>query len=115
MTTVAMALPILPGKTEEWRRIVQEATGPRRSEIDDKHSRLNVRSANWFLEPTPNGDVAIVVLEGEGAAEAFPKWGQSRHPFDVWFKEKIGPTYGINFDEPPPGPPPALMYEYRAG
>jgi hypothetical protein len=113
MTTVATALPILPGKTEEWRRTVQEATGPRRSELDDMHRRLNVHKANWFLQQTPQGDVAIVVLEGEDAAEAFAKWGQSRHALDMWFKEKIGATYGLDFNQPPPGPLPAMMYEYQ--
>jgi hypothetical protein len=113
MTTTAIALPILPGKTEEWRRVVQEATGPRRNEVDDMHRRLNIRQANWFLQQTPHGDLAIVVLEGDGAAEAFPKLGQSNEPFDVWFKEKIGATYGISLSEPPPGPPPMQMYEYR--
>jgi hypothetical protein len=108
-----MALPILPGKTEEWRRVIQETTGPRRSEVDNMHSRLNISKANWLLQQTPHGDLAIVVLEGEGAAEAFPKLGQSNHPFDVWFKEKIGATYGIDLSAPPPGPAPALMYESR--
>jgi len=30
MSAIATSLPILPGKTEEWKRVVQEATGPRR-------------------------------------------------------------------------------------
>jgi hypothetical protein len=113
MKTIAVALPILPGKTEEWRRVVQEATGPRRSEVDDMHSRLNLRRANWFLQQTPHGDLAIVFLEGAGAAEAFLKWAQSSEPFDVWFKEKIGATYGLNLSEPAPGPAPETVYEYR--
>lgn len=114
MSTFAVAIPILPGKTEEWRRIVQEATGPRRAEVDAMHRQLNVGQANWILQATPNGDVAIVILQGEGASEAFAKLGQSNQPFDVWFREKIGATYGLNLSEPPAGPPPAVMYEFRA-
>ena len=113
MSAIATALPILPGKTEEWKRVVQEATGPRRAELDEMHRRLGVRSANWFLQPTPDGAIGIVYLEGEGATEAFAKWGQSRHPFDVWFKQGIGATYGIDFNAPPPGPAPQIMYEFH--
>jgi len=49
MSAIASALPILPGKTEEWKRVVQEATGRRRTELDDMHRRLGIRSASWFL------------------------------------------------------------------
>jgi hypothetical protein len=67
----------------------------------------------WFLQPTPNGDVGIVYLEGDGADTAFAAWGQSQHPFDVWFKQSIGATYGIDFSAPPPGPAPLMMYDFR--
>ena len=113
-TTVATALPILPGRSEEWRRIVQEATGPRRAELDDMHRRLGVDRATWVLQQTPHGDLAIIVLEGAGAPQAFPKWGQSQHPFDVWFKEKIGATYGLDLSQPPSGPAPETLYEFQA-
>ena len=113
MTAIASALPILPGKTEEWKRVVQEATGPRCTELDDMHLRLGIRSASWFLQHTPGGDVAIVYLEGEGALEAFAKLGQSKHPFDLWLKQSIGATYGIDFNAPPPSPSPQMMYEFR--
>jgi mannose-6-phosphate isomerase-like protein (cupin superfamily) len=114
MSATASALPILPGKTDEWKRVVAEATGKRRAELDDMHKRLNIRAAHWFLQPTPNGDVAIVYLEGDGAELAFAAWGQSQHPFDMWFKQSIGPTYGIDFNVPPPGPAPMMMYEFHS-
>lgn len=111
MSVIANAIPILPGKTEEWKRLVAEATGPRRAELDDMHHRLGIRSASWFLQQTPAGDIAIIYLEGDGAEQAFAKWGQSQHPFDIWFKQSIGPTYGIDFNAPPPGPAPQVVYE----
>lgn len=113
MSAVAVALPILPGKSDEWKRVIRDATGPRRAELDDMHRRLKIENARWFLQPTPNGDVAIVYLEGPGAAEGFAKWGMSQEPFDVWFKQNIGPTYGIDFSTPPPGPGPEMVYDFR--
>jgi hypothetical protein len=112
MSATASALPILPGKTEEWKHIVKEATGPRRAELDDMHRRLGLRSARWFLQRTPMGDLAIVYLEGDGAADAFAKWGQSQHPFDTWFRKSIGAVYGMDLSAPPPSPAPESMYEF---
>ena len=48
------------------------------------------------------------------AGAALPKWGQSREPFDLSFKEKIVATYGIDFNAPPPGPAPEVFYDYHA-
>ena len=113
MSAVATSLPILPGKTEEWKRIVREATGPRRAELDDMHRRFGLHTVHWFLQPTPMGDIAIVYLEGEGAETAFPKLGQSQQPFDAWFRNSIGATYGIDLSAPPPGPGPEMVYEFK--
>ena len=114
MSTFAIALPIQPGKTEEWRRVLQELTTTRRRDTDDLHKRLGLRKADWFLQQTPHGDLALVVLEGEDAAARFAAWGGSQLPFDLWMKGALGPTYGIDFNKPPAGPLPEGVYEYRA-
>jgi hypothetical protein len=47
MASFALALPILPGKTEEWRRFIVEVTGPRRSETLESLYGLD------FNQPSP--------------------------------------------------------------
>ena len=113
LQAIATALPVLPGKTNEWKKVVHEATGPRRAELDEMHRRLGLTGAYWFLQQTPNGDVALVVLEGEGAPTAIPEWSKSTQPFEVWFRDAIGATYGIDFTAPPPGPAPEMFYEFH--
>jgi hypothetical protein len=114
MSSMAVALPILPGKSEAWQNLIAEMAGPRRPENDEFHQRLGLTRANWYLQQTPQGDMAIVHLEGEDAAGSFQKWAESDHPFDVWFKQQVGPLYGIDFNQPPAGPPSQMVYEYRA-
>ena len=114
MSSMAVALPILPGKTSEWQRLIGEVTTARRSEVDEFHRRFGFTRANWYLNQTPGGDLAIVVLEAPDAAAAFGQWAQSSHPFDQWFKQQLGPLYGIDFNQPPAGPAPEMVYEYKA-
>ena len=114
MSTFAIALPIQPGKSEEWRRVVQELSTSKRRETDDMHKRLGVKKADWFIQQTPVGDLALVVLEGEDAGAKFAAWGGSQHPFDLWMKGALGPLYGIDFNQTPAGPLPSGVYEYRS-
>jgi hypothetical protein len=114
MSSLAVALPILPGKTPEWRRLIEEVTKARRAEVDSFHRRFGFTRANWYLNQTPGGDIVIVALEGPDAAGGFQQWAMSTHPFDTWFKQQLGALYGIDFNRPPAGPAPEMVYEYRA-
>ncbi len=114
MTALAMALPILPGKTEAWLRFIQEVTTERRAETDEFHQRFGLSRTSWFLQQTPQGDMFILYIEGEDPAAAFAAWAQSDHPYDQWFKEQAGSYYGVDLNAPPPGPPPEMLYEYSA-
>jgi len=114
MSSVAVALPILPGQTPAWQRLIGDLVSNRCAEVDGFHRRFGLSRANWYLNQTPGGDVAIVVLEGPNALEAFNQWGQSQDPFDLWFKREVGALYGIDFNQPPTGPAPEMVYEYRA-
>lgn len=114
MAAFALVLPILPGKTEEWRHVLAEVTGPHRSETEEIHRRFDLTKASWFLQQTPQGDLVIIYLEGDNPAESFQKWALSDHPYDLWFKQQVGPLYGIDFNQPLPGPPSEHVFEFRA-
>ena len=48
MTGFLIVAPILPGKREEWRRMMREVTGPRYEEWADHHMRMGVsREVVW--------------------------------------------------------------------
>ena len=114
MTSFAVAVPILPGKTEEWRRFIAEVTGPRRSETEEYHRRFGFTKANWFLQQTPRGDIAIIYVEGNDPEYSFQKWRESDHLYDLWFKQQLGPFYGLDFNQPFPGTPPKQLFEWQA-
>src|SRR5690348_13304458 len=55
MSSMAVALPILPGKTAEWQKLIGDLTSQRRGELDGFHRRFGFTRANWYLNQTPGG------------------------------------------------------------
>ena len=54
MPLMAVAFPILPGKTAEWRTWMEELNGPRRQEFVDSRRRAGVHERT-FLQSDPDG------------------------------------------------------------
>ena len=108
MAMLAIAIPILPGKTDAWRLFIDELTGARKEEFDASRRRLGVRERT-FLQETPMGDMVLVTLEGDDPAGAFAAFGQGSDEFTTWFKQQAQDVHGIDLAAPPPGPLPELI------
>ena len=65
MASLAFVFPLTPGKTEEWRSWRQEILGPRRSEYQAFRRHLSFTAHRMYLQHTPQGDAAILYLEGD--------------------------------------------------
>jgi hypothetical protein len=62
------------------------------------------------------GDMAIIITDTDkDIAQLFQDLAQSNESFDVWFREKIKELHGLDVTQPPPGPPPEMHFDYRAG
>src|ERR1051326_2960801 len=110
MEGFAIALPCLPGGAEKLRAVAAACAGSRREEFEDFHRRVGLTGERWFLQQTPQGELVIVTLDGD-AAGSMKKLGASDHPFDVWFREQVRQVHGVDFTQPPVGPPPELVFE----
>jgi hypothetical protein len=113
MALMATALPILPGKTEEWRAFVAELNGPRRADFAESRRRAGVRERT-FLQSTPMGDLVIITLEGDDPAGAFQKMIAQDDEFSRWFIEQAKNAHGVDPTQPPPGPLPELVVDSEA-
>ena len=114
MASLALDTPILPGQTEAWKQLIAEVTGPRRQATDDFHHRFGFTRTHWYFQRTPNGDMFILSMEASDPAKSFQAWAMSQHSYDLWFKQQLLPLYGIDFNQPPAGPLPEMVYEYGA-
>ena len=110
MALFAIAVPILPGKTDEWRAFADELAGSRHDDFAASRRGLGVRERT-FLQHTPMGDFVLVTLEGDDPAGAFARFGQGTDDFTRWFMERVKEVHGYDLAAPPPGPLPELVVD----
>jgi len=107
MALMAIALPILPGKTQEWRDFIAEVNGSRYDEFADSRRRAGVHERT-FLQQTPMGDLVIVTLEGDDPARSFGQLLSDTSEFSQWFGAHAMAVHG-DFTAPGAPPPPGLV------
>jgi hypothetical protein len=110
MTLGAAAFPILPGKTDEWRRFIGELNGSRREEYQANRKALGVHERT-FLQPTPMGDMVVLTLEGDDPAAAFTKAATMTDPFSTWFLAQVKEVHGFDLADVAAGPMPMLVVD----
>ncbi len=114
MASLGSAFPILPGKTEQWKQFCQEMIGPRRSEYEASRKRLGMTREVAYLQQTPQGDLAVVYIEAQDIQRVFEGFATSQAPFDVWFVQQVKEIHGVDFTQPPAGPLPEAIVDWRA-
>jgi hypothetical protein len=110
MPMMAVAFPILPGKTNEWRAWMEEINGARRDEFQASRKAAGVRERT-FLQQTPMGDLVIVTLEGDDPGRAFGRMMGGNDPFTKWFNERAQQIHGVDLTIRPSGPPSELVVD----
>jgi len=110
MAMLAMAIPISPGKTDQWKKFVGELNGPRFEDFKASRRKLGVHERT-FLQQTPMGDFVVVTIEGADPAGAFARFGQGTDDFTKWFLKQAQEIHGIDLTAPPPGPLPELVID----
>ena len=113
MQSLALVIPILPEKTEDWRRFAKEALEARGKDFDESRRHVNLNRETVWIQPTPMGDVLIVYLEGDDPVRSNQAFVASKDPYDLWFKQQVLSITGIDFNQPPPGLP-QLSYDWQA-
>ena len=109
MTTFCAALPLLPGKTAAGREFAKACMGPRRAEFAEALKRQGITKESWFLQKTPQGDMVVVYFEAEDVEKVIARDGylaKSKAPFEVWFKQQVKATTGLDLEQPGDEPPP---------
>jgi hypothetical protein len=110
--SIAVAVPLLPGKTEAQRALAAAIRGERREAFDEFHRRAGV-TEDWWIEETPMGDFLLLYLESDDLGAAIGHLARSQDETEVWFKRSLLETQGIDWGGPPP-PLPDLGFDWRA-
>jgi uncharacterized protein DUF6176 len=110
MPLMAVAFPILPGKTAEWRTWMDELNGARREDFVASRRAAGVHERT-FLQPTPMGDLVIVTLEGDDPGHAFGKIMSADDEFASWFLARAQEIHGVDLSVPPTSAPSELVID----
>lgn len=114
MASLGMTLPLLPGKTEDWKQWVQEMGGTRLDEYQASRRKLGITREASFLQQTPQGDLAVLYIEADDIFHALQGLALSQDPFDVLFRQQTRELFGLDLAQPPSGPPPETVFDWRA-
>ena len=86
---MTIVIPILPGKSEAWRRFMQALQGTRRDEFADWCTRMQVRVAEIWLHDLLGGTAVVFQLYIAQPDTVVTQWMQPTRPFDRWLGEQI--------------------------
>ena len=70
MAIIAMCMPILAGKKEQWQAMMDQVTNDPNFAASREDAGVHERS---FLQETPAGDFVILTFEGDDPEASFAK------------------------------------------
>ncbi|MDZ5622290.1 hypothetical protein SFC88_15720 [Nocardioides sp. HM23] len=110
--SIAFTVPLLPGMTDVDRSSMQSCWhGDRAADHQASRRELGITRESVWIQPTSEGDVAVVLLEAEDLGKALAGIGGSDEPFDVWFRAHCLHVHGI--DLAAGFPPPEQIFDYQ--
>lgn len=115
MESITWFAPILPGKLEEWKSLIEEIHGPREADHRRSRERMGLTREVVSHMETPQGDFVCLFHEGEDLTRSFQEVANSDDPHDQWFREKIQAVHGITPDMLQGPLPSTLHFDYKAG
>lgn len=111
--SIAFTVPLLPEMTEIDRSTMRSCWhGDRSADHKESRRRLGITRESVWVQPTSEGDVAVVLLEAEDLGTALAGLGSSDLPFDEWFRDHCRLVHGI--DLAAGFPPPEQILDFRA-
>jgi hypothetical protein len=113
MAEFSFAVPILPGKTDAWRKAVAEIKGPRWGDYKKSRKSLGIKREQACLQHTPQGDMVVVHIDAKDPVSVMPAMLAGVAQFDFWFRESVlVGVHGIDPKGPPP-PPSEVVLDFK--
>ncbi len=106
----AMAIPILPGKTDKWKQFINELNGPHYKQYQESRKKADIHE-RVFFQSTLFGDMAILTFEGPSPENALQQFGLANDPFTQWFAAQVRDIHGVDITEPIAIPTPELVVD----
>ena len=105
--------PVLPGQEDTARVLSKEVSGPRAEAFKECQARCGVTEETWALQETPAGTFWLVFFKGD-VEKTFTNLATSDEDFEKWFRAQVLQISGVDLAQPPAGPPPENIFEWKA-
>jgi hypothetical protein len=114
MDYALFSIPIRPEKNDAAREFLAELEGPRKSAYAQSEQRLKITREIWAIQHTPNGNQYVVFFQAPDVGRAIGQFVASRDEFDMWFKNQVLDTTGVDVTQLPPEPLSEVLSVYEA-
>jgi hypothetical protein len=95
--TLCFAAPLLPGTASTDREEMLSCWhGERSEEHSASRRRHGITRESVWIQGTPAGELAVVLIESPDLSHALLGLGTSDEPFDVWFREHLLAVHGMD-------------------
>ena len=101
MDQVCLVLPIMRGKSDAARAFMRELETERKDEYAVSERRIGIDKEAWYVASTPAGDQLVAYMESPDFGRALAAFSRSRDQFDLWFKERLDESTGLDLNHPP--------------
>jgi hypothetical protein len=100
VTQAAIAFPIAPGQTENWKAALADLIGPRYDEYESSRTRYGLDQQTTTLQSTPMGDFAVIYMEGADLDNTTQVMATSPDDWDVKWRDMTTGLHGTDFNDP---------------
>jgi hypothetical protein len=98
--TICLAVPLLPGMSSQDREEMLSCwDGERSEEHAASRRRHNISRESVWIQNTPAGDLAVVLIESPDISNALLGLAASPEPFDVWFRGHVSRVHGLDLTQ----------------
>ena len=102
MDQICLVLPIKEGKLEAARSFMNELETERKQDYAISERRIGIDKEAWYVAHV-RGHELVAYMETPDFAHALATFSQSRDAFDLWFKERLDESTGLDLNHPPAG------------
>ena len=114
MEYALFALPIHEARSAAARAFLQELEGDRKNDYAASEQRLGITKEVWAIQQTPMGELFVVFFQAPDIPGAVGAFVGSQDSFDLWFKDRVKDTTGVDLNVPPPGALSDILSVYDA-
>jgi len=98
MEPIAIAFPVLPGKSEKARQFIKSLKTEHARDFAALEKKLETTKEAVFLQSTPNGDLLIDYYECAHPQKSAEAMAALKDKFAVWMRGEISDITGIDIE-----------------